>query len=317
MWIEPGASVHLHSALKGRLRNNDRKGEIELYYELLSLGHSVGEILSAAREVAPPSGYLKRFRFGKPSSIGKWTAFLVIYTMAVSSASIASFSILHGGGDAEPATAPVQSGASNQTQTAAMPSLLPARLEAVVEPPTLSRPDSGSLQKIEAGVQETVFASPRGAEAPQQPNTDPPDTSERLTDPAVAPDGPAHEPTTPVVQFPPEIPTGSAETAPHSDTRQLNPHEPLEATPKNEAKAAAIVPARNASAALPSRAHAAKKHKANAPRRYAEPRRRIRQQAPASSQQPVHYGQQPGSYYTNSNRGYGYGGPAPNSDTGG
>jgi hypothetical protein len=138
-----------------------------------------------------------------------------------------------------------------------------------------------------------------------------------LTDPAVAPDGPAHEPTTPVVQFPPEIPTGSAETAPHSDTRQLNPHEPLEATPKNEAKAAAIVPARNASAALPSRAHAAKKHKANAPRRYAEPRRRIRQQAPASSQQPVHYGQQPGSYYTDSNRGYGYGGPAPNSDTGG
>jgi hypothetical protein len=45
MPIESDVSAHLQNVLKERLQNNDKHDEIELYYELLSLGHSVGEIL--------------------------------------------------------------------------------------------------------------------------------------------------------------------------------------------------------------------------------------------------------------------------------
>src|SRR5215208_4507583 len=47
MSTEPQVSADLDSALKERLRTGDKQDEIELYYELLSSGHSVGEILNA------------------------------------------------------------------------------------------------------------------------------------------------------------------------------------------------------------------------------------------------------------------------------
>jgi hypothetical protein len=81
--------------------------------------------------------------------------------------------------------------------------------------------------------------------------------------------------------------------------------------------AAHAVPTGKASAALPPRGHPAKRRIANASRQYVQPRLRVRHQAHTRYQQSVYYGQYPGSYYTNSNQGYGYGGPRPNSDTGG
>src|SRR3954451_1568768 len=47
MSTEPQVSANLYSALKERLRTGDKQDEIELYYELLSSGHSVNEILNA------------------------------------------------------------------------------------------------------------------------------------------------------------------------------------------------------------------------------------------------------------------------------
>ena len=47
MSIEPNMSAHLHGAIEGRLQNMDKQREIDLYYELLNSGHSVGEILNA------------------------------------------------------------------------------------------------------------------------------------------------------------------------------------------------------------------------------------------------------------------------------
>lgn len=43
---EPSIPVHLYRALNKRLETSDKEGAIELYYELLSSGHSVGEILN-------------------------------------------------------------------------------------------------------------------------------------------------------------------------------------------------------------------------------------------------------------------------------
>src|SRR5215210_7953214 len=45
--MEPDLPMHPHSVLKDRLQDIDKQKEIELYYELLSSGHSVGEILNS------------------------------------------------------------------------------------------------------------------------------------------------------------------------------------------------------------------------------------------------------------------------------
>src|SRR5689334_21624749 len=47
MPIEPSVLIHLHDDLEGRLLNLDKQREIDLYYELINSGHSVGEILNA------------------------------------------------------------------------------------------------------------------------------------------------------------------------------------------------------------------------------------------------------------------------------
>src|ERR1051325_11255665 len=45
--MRPNMPAHLYGTLKERLQNGDKQEAIELYFELLSSGHSVGEILSA------------------------------------------------------------------------------------------------------------------------------------------------------------------------------------------------------------------------------------------------------------------------------
>ena len=221
MSTEPQVSADLYSALKERLRTGDKQDEIELYYELLSSGHSVGEILNAvgpirsksehvntataehpqsesggvatdampeaalvdeaqvhapcapglsappetgtcrteepqasegpllnefrsddwiqllsanlprsgrgtvraasahiltSRAVAIHSSDVERVRHGKFSSTAKRIAFLVVYMVAFSSASIAGFLIMRGGRDAEPTTTHVQSDVSIETE---------------------------------------------------------------------------------------------------------------------------------------------------------------------------------------------------------
>jgi len=135
-------------------------------------------------------------------------------------------------------------------------------------------------------------------------------TTQRLADPATAPHNPEHEPITLVAQSPSTTPTGSVETAVHPDTGQPDSELP-EATPKNGAKEITTVPTEIVSAALPLQTHAAKRHQASIPRRYAGERHRIRRTA------SVYYGQSRGSYNSSFDRGYSYGGPAPHSDAGG
>ena len=55
MSTEPQVSADLCSALKERLQTGDKQDEIELYYELLSSGHSVSEILNAVGPIRSKS----------------------------------------------------------------------------------------------------------------------------------------------------------------------------------------------------------------------------------------------------------------------
>src|SRR3954447_25999036 len=120
MLIEPEVSAHLHSVLKVPLQNNDKQGEIDVYYELLSSGHSVGEILSATREVTPPSGNIERFRLGKFPNFWKWVDFLFVCTVLASSLIASLLIITHSSRDAEPPAAPAQSDIPSQTEAVAM-----------------------------------------------------------------------------------------------------------------------------------------------------------------------------------------------------
>jgi hypothetical protein len=294
MSIELDASAHLHNILKERLQNNDKQDEIELYYELLSSGHSVSEILNAvgpfrsksedvntaaaehppsepggvatdavpeaalvdeaqvhamcapglsappetgrcrteepqaskgpslnefrsddwiqllnenllrsgrgtvraaiayvftSREVAIQSGDVERVRRGKSSSTAKRIAFLVVYMVAVSSASTAGFLIVRGDRDAEPTTTPVQSNISIGTEAVTIRNSAEVHSKAVAEssiqkwqvegadpspapqPALSAEPDSAlssPAQKGEAGVQNAVFADRPQAEASQE-----------------------------------------------------------------------------------------------------------------------------------------------------
>jgi hypothetical protein len=152
---------------------------------------------------------------------------------------------------------------------------------------------------------------PREVEISPQPAANLPGAIELLADPATAPRNLEPEPTTSATQFPSTAPTGSVETAVHSDTGHSDTREPPEVRPKNGAKGTTAVPTGIGSAALPLGAHATKRHKASTSRQYAEARRRIRR--PAS----MYYGLLRGSYYSSFDRGYSYGGPAPHSDAGG
>ena len=68
MSIEPDVSAHLHNVLKERLEHNDKQDEIELYYELLSSGHSVGEILNAVGPIRRKSEHVNTATAEHPQS---------------------------------------------------------------------------------------------------------------------------------------------------------------------------------------------------------------------------------------------------------
>src|SRR3954447_26886538 len=68
MSTEPQVSADLYSALKERLRTGDKQDEIELYCELLSLGHSVGEILNAVGPIRSKSEHVNTAAAEDPRS---------------------------------------------------------------------------------------------------------------------------------------------------------------------------------------------------------------------------------------------------------
>ena len=52
--------AQLYQALNERLQDNDKEAAIELYYELLSSGYSVGEILNGIGPARGKSGQSER-----------------------------------------------------------------------------------------------------------------------------------------------------------------------------------------------------------------------------------------------------------------
>src|SRR4051794_4347743 len=49
--MKQGVPVQINSVLRERLQNFDKQGAIELYYELLSSGYSVGEALNTINSI--------------------------------------------------------------------------------------------------------------------------------------------------------------------------------------------------------------------------------------------------------------------------
>jgi len=348
--------MHLDNVLRERLQNSDKQEAIDLYYELLSSGHSVGEILeslgniqcksehgnitteepppsgldgtapkvtseaaliaaaqantrrtpgltapleaescrieepratesaplnelgsgdweqlrgeslpesepdivrsavvhtSAGSEIAVPSSSQEPLRPEKFSNSAKRIAFGALYTAAVASASIAGFSLVHGGRDAEPTTTDIQSEISNGTKAPAIPGSVIGGSEALTKllqskdqvrnpdpshPPNPLRspePDllvSDPAQTVETGVRDAVFAGQPKAEASQKSEAGQSDAIEQLTQAAAAPPDLAHEPFSLVAQSPSAAPIGSAETEPHLDTAPPEASEPPKAT---------------------------------------------------------------------------------------
>src|SRR3954453_48043 len=68
MLTEPQVSAELSSTLKERLRTSDKQEEIELYCELLSSGHSVGEILNAIGSIQSKSEHVNTAATEHPQS---------------------------------------------------------------------------------------------------------------------------------------------------------------------------------------------------------------------------------------------------------
>ena len=258
---------------------------------------SAGAHTDAGREEAIRSGDRKQLQSGKFPRMRKRIAFGALYTVIGLSVSIAGFSIVHSGRDAEPTTTRVQSDISSRTEAVATPGPAAGHSEAVVEaqkpqkqvanadasqapkPSQPAQPDSavpGTSQRFTVGVQETGSTAQQEVEAPQRSNSGQVNASQQSTDPAIAPRDAAQEPSPSVAQALSATPKGSTETAPHSVTGR-----PQEVTPKDEAKATATVPTKTVPAGLPSRAHAAKKRKASTPRRDAGSKRYIRRQTPA------------------------------------
>ena len=155
------------------------------------------------RELAIYSSEVERVPRGKFLSTAKRIAFLVVYTVAVSSASIAGFLIMCGSRDAEPTTAHVQSDASSETEAVTIRNPAKVHSEAVSEPliqeqqvgsadssqapkPSLpAEPESAlssPVQKVEVGVQNAVFAGRPEAEALQGSEPGQPDRIAQLID---------------------------------------------------------------------------------------------------------------------------------------
>ena len=138
------------------------------------------------REEAICSGDQKRRRFGKFPYVRKWIAFGALYTAIGVSVSIAGFSIVRGGRDAEPTTTRVHSDISSKTEAVAIPGPSADRSEAVVEaqksqkqvtnaePSQVHKPSQpaepavpGTLQGLAVGVREPGSAVQQEVGAPQ------------------------------------------------------------------------------------------------------------------------------------------------------
>src|SRR3954452_18691362 len=52
-----GTSMQLNSVFREHLQNTDKAGAIELYYKLLSSGHSVSEILEVLNSIQSKAGH--------------------------------------------------------------------------------------------------------------------------------------------------------------------------------------------------------------------------------------------------------------------
>jgi hypothetical protein len=210
----------------------------------------------AGRERVIRSGNQKRLRFSKFPLVRKRIVFGALYTAIGVSVSIAGFSIVRDGRDADPTTTRALSGVSSRTEAVAIPDPAAGRSDSVVE------------------VRETGSAPQQELAAPQRSDTGQVDAIYQSTAPATAPRDPTHEPAPAVTQSLSATPKGSAGVAPHPDTAQ-----PLEAKPKDAVKATATVPTKSVSAALPSRAHAADRRRASTPRRDAGSKKDIRRRA--------------------------------------
>ena len=197
------------------------------------------------------SGDQKRLWPGNLPSIAKRIAFWALCTAAIVPASIAGFSFVHGGRDAEPTTTDIQSEISNGTKAPAIPGSVIGGSEALTKllqskdqvrnpdpshPPNPLRspePDlsvSDPAQTVETGVRDAVFAGQPKAEASQKSEAGQSDAIEQLTQAAAAPPDLAHEPFSLVAQSPSAAPIGSAETEPHLDTAPPEASEPPKAT---------------------------------------------------------------------------------------
>jgi hypothetical protein len=236
---------------------------------------SAGAHIYAGREEAIRSGDQEQTRVGKFPRIRKRIALGALCTVIGVSVSIAGFSIVRSGRDAEPTTTRVQSNISSRTEAVAIPGADSSQVHKPSRPAEPDSAGSGTLQRLAVGVRETGSAAQQELGAPQRSNVGQVNASQQSTDPAIAPRDAAQEPSPSVAQALSATPKGSAETAPHSVTGQ-----PAEVTPKDKAKATATVPTRNVSAALPSRADAAKRRKASTSRRDTGSRRYIRRQTP-------------------------------------
>jgi hypothetical protein len=363
--MERTVSAHLYGVLKERLQNSDKQGAIDLYYELLSSGHSVGDILNAVGplrndsdhdnsslfrhpqstahgaaairaaeleatgaaqagaqdtdglrlfdnteihrpeksessekhepvkatandelgpdnreqlfpenltrsgldivkseethistscDIAIHSGDQKPFRPGKRPVIGKQIAFVAIYTAIIASASIAGFSILTGGRNAEPTTARIQSEVAGGTEAAAIPGSVKVRSGSAATTPTAKKqvvnaisshapqpskngePDSialGLLHKTAAGGRAKTPATGPDTGASQDPiggqrDTTGGDTIEKShRAAAISPESAARPPTPSVARSPSPDRVGALEIARHSVTGQPDEHEPV------------------------------------------------------------------------------------------
>jgi hypothetical protein len=155
----------------------------------------------ADRGVALPSGEQKPLWPGYLPSIAKRIAFWALYTVIGISVSIAGFSILHGGRDAEPTTTGIHSDISSGTEAVAIPGSATDRSEAVTKllipknqigtadpshapkPLPFPEPDSAipnPVQKVEVGVRDAGFAGQPEAEASQESEAGQLDVIEQL-----------------------------------------------------------------------------------------------------------------------------------------
>jgi hypothetical protein len=352
---EPEAPAQLCRSLNERLENSDKEGEIELYYELLSSGRSVGEILNevghvqggaaqtdavaaeparpelgeaqigVAAEAAVVGDSRRRFRYGRLPGVATSIAFWALYRGAVACASIAGFSLLRGVRDTQPTIVGEQSQASDRTEAASAADR-PAAVPEVAEPrprlvvATGLRPPQANPDAAGPGLLQPLVAGSREpvSTAARDAMAPPPQSDTGPPD-AI---GQLIMQLTAAAEAPPDAATEPATSIglSASDTGRNTGDTPLAAS-ADEAKAAATAP----SGGLPA-APAGKGRKAHAPRRDARSRHAagLRHSARNPRSETIAEHKPAGPDRGNAApdidvaRGYGQGayGPAPYSETG-